>query len=55
MFVFLPGLTVWVGNSYNAVNGVPTCANSWLLETVARQTWGFDGYITSGRSTNGLN
>ena len=33
--------------SYNAINGVPTCANSWLLETVARKTWGFDGYITS--------
>ena len=33
--------------SYNAVNGVPTCANPWLLETVARNAWGFDGYITS--------
>lgn len=33
--------------SYNAVNGVPSCANDWLLETVARQNWGFDGYITS--------
>ena len=33
--------------SYNAVNGVPTCANAWLLQTVARQSWGFDGYITS--------
>jgi xylan 1,4-beta-xylosidase len=33
--------------SYNAVNGVPSCANSWLLDTVARKEWGFDGYITS--------
>ena len=33
--------------SYNAVNGVPTCANRWLLEDVARDAWGFDGYITS--------
>lgn len=33
--------------SYNAVNGVPSCANDWLLQTVARETWGFDGYITS--------
>mmetsp|Transcript_23199 Transcript_23199/g.65835 ORF Transcript_23199/g.65835 Transcript_23199/m.65835 type:complete len:902 (+) Transcript_23199:68-2773(+) len=33
--------------SYNAVNGVPSCANNWLLETVARKNWGFDGYITS--------
>merc|ERR1740138_1475354 len=33
--------------SYNAINGVPACANDWLLSTVARGEWGFDGYITS--------
>merc|ERR1719375_1355451 len=33
--------------SYNSVNGVPSCANDWLLEDVARKNWGFDGYITS--------
>ena len=33
--------------SYNAVNGVPSCANDWLLQTVARENWGFDGYVTS--------
>eukprot|EP00435_Cladocopium_sp_Y103_P040526 s2108_g11.t1 len=33
--------------SYNAVNEVPSCANDWLLQTVARDNWGFDGYITS--------
>mmetsp|Transcript_107725 Transcript_107725/g.303479 ORF Transcript_107725/g.303479 Transcript_107725/m.303479 type:complete len:901 (+) Transcript_107725:91-2793(+) len=33
--------------SYNAVNGVPSCANGWLLDTVARKNWGFDGYIAS--------
>ena len=33
--------------SYNAVNGKPSCANDWLLKTVARDAWGFDGYITS--------
>lgn len=32
--------------SYNAVNGVPTCASS-SLTTVLRGQWGFDGYITS--------
>eukprot|EP00966_Prymnesium_polylepis_P016431 378774-Prymnesium_polylepis.1 len=26
--------------SYNAVNGVPSCANDWLLDTVARENWG---------------
>ena len=30
--------------SYNAVNGVPTCADDWLLQTVARDQWQFDGY-----------
>ena len=33
--------------SYNAVNGVPSCASDWLLSTVARGEWGFDGYVTS--------
>ena len=30
----------------NALNGIPTCANDWLLKDVARGEWGFDGYIT---------
>jgi hypothetical protein len=29
------------------VNGVPSCANDWLLQDVARDEWGFDGYVTS--------
>jgi len=33
--------------SYNAVNGVPSCANSYLLNTIAREQWGFEGYIVS--------
>jgi len=33
--------------SYNAVNGVPTCANDWLLKDIARGEWGFEGYVTS--------
>lgn len=32
--------------SYNAVNGVPTCASSFLT-SVLRGTWNFTGYITS--------
>ncbi|KAF7299252.1 Glycoside hydrolase family 3 protein [Mycena indigotica] len=28
--------------SYNAVNGIPSCANTWLLQTVLRDFWGFD-------------
>ena len=33
--------------SYNAVNGVPMCANSHWLNTVLRQEWNFSGYVTS--------
>ena len=32
--------------SENAVNGQPTCANSWAMTTVARESWGFAGYVT---------
>ena len=32
--------------SYNAVNGVPTCASPFLT-SVLRDTWGFTGYVTS--------
>ena len=31
--------------SYNSMNGVPSCANDWLLKEVARGEWGFDGYL----------
>lgn len=33
--------------SYNALNGVPTCANDWLLKTKLREEWNFTGYIVS--------
>ena len=33
--------------SLNAVNGVPACANSWLMNDVARKDWGFDGYVST--------
>ena len=33
--------------AYNALNGVPSCANSWLLEEVLRGEWGFGGYVVS--------
>eukprot|EP01084_Bolivina_argentea_P156170 272151_1 len=33
--------------SYNEVNGVPSCANSFLLQETLRENWGFSGYITS--------
>ena len=36
--------------SYNAVNGVPSCANSFFLQTLLRDTWTFDtteGYVST--------
>lgn len=33
--------------SYNAVNGVPSCANTWLLKDLLRGEWQFDGYVTA--------
>mmetsp|Transcript_9629 Transcript_9629/g.23703 ORF Transcript_9629/g.23703 Transcript_9629/m.23703 type:complete len:759 (+) Transcript_9629:24-2300(+) len=33
--------------SYNAVNGVPSCASYELNTELVRNQWGFDGYITS--------
>lgn len=33
--------------SYNAVNGIPMCANPNLLQDTLRNSWGFDGYVTS--------
>ncbi|GAQ85726.1 Glycosyl hydrolase family protein [Klebsormidium nitens] len=33
--------------SYNAINGVPACADRRLLTNTARGAWSFDGYITS--------
>ena len=40
------GQALGVMCSYNAVNGVPTCANPFLNH-VLRKEWGFTGYITS--------
>jgi beta-glucosidase len=33
--------------AYNALDGEPCCANTFLLDTVLRHQWGFQGYITS--------
>jgi beta-glucosidase-like glycosyl hydrolase len=37
---------VSLGSSYNALNGKPTCADPGLLDGLARDTFGFTGYIT---------
>ena len=33
--------------SFNAINGVPGCANRYLETDVLKQQWGFDGFIES--------
>jgi len=33
--------------SYNAVNGIPSCANKFLLQDVLRTAWNFSGYVSS--------
>jgi beta-glucosidase-like glycosyl hydrolase len=33
--------------SYNAVNGIPSCANSKFQNEIVRDQWGWDGYIVS--------
>jgi beta-glucosidase len=33
--------------SYNGINGVPSCANTALLDDLVRKRWGFAGYVVS--------
>jgi beta-glucosidase len=36
-----------VMSSYNAMNGIPTSANRFLLTELLRERWGFRGYVVS--------
>jgi len=33
--------------AYNAIDGAPACANTYLLEKTLREAWHFRGYVTS--------
>ncbi len=33
--------------TYRGLNGIPNCANKWLLDKVLRNEWGFKGYVVS--------
>ena len=39
-------LTMLLVAKDNAINGVPTCGDA-RLNKILRETWGYDGYITS--------
>jgi beta-glucosidase len=41
------GKVAGVMGAYNAVDGVPVCANAFLLDDLLRQQWGFEGYVVS--------
>ncbi|WRS26177.1 glycoside hydrolase family 3 C-terminal domain-containing protein [Oscillospiraceae bacterium MB08-C2-2] len=36
-----------VMSSYNRINGIPASANTYVLDTLLRKTWGFNGYVVS--------
>ena len=33
--------------SFNSLNGVPSTANKWLMNTLLREEWGYDGVVIS--------
>lgn len=41
------GRVAGVMSAYNAVNGIPATASSFLLTDLLRKQWGFEGYVVS--------
>lgn len=41
------GKVAGVMSAYNAVNGIPATASTFLLTDLLRKQWGFDGYVVS--------
>ena len=36
-----------VADSFNSINGEPSCSNGLLMNTLARDTWNFSGFTVS--------
>jgi beta-glucosidase len=43
----MEGGAMSVMSAYNALNGIPASANSWLLDDILRKEWDFKGYVVS--------
>ena len=41
------GKAATVMTSYNSIDGVPCTSNPYLLDTILRKRWGFDGFVYS--------
>lgn len=41
------GHAIAVMCSYNSINGIPSCANTMLLQNILRDEWNFSGYVVS--------
>ena len=41
------GKAATVMTSYNSIDGIPCTGNPYLLDTILRQRWGFDGFVYS--------
>lgn len=46
-YAFREGKAESVMISYNRINGVPAAVNPFVMTTLLREEWGFDGYVTS--------
>jgi beta-glucosidase len=40
-----------VMTSFNEIDGIPASANKWLLTSLLRNQWGFDGFVVSDYTT----
>lgn len=41
------GKAASIMTAYNAINGIPCSANNFLIDTILRRDWGFQGYVVS--------